>query len=51
MCQLRLDFVDFELNRPTDGDCAMDRFVVAGQNANSVVPPLCGRNTGQHCKS
>jgi len=26
----------------------MDRFVVSGQNANSVIPPICGRNTGQH---
>lgn len=48
ICQLRLDFVDFELNRPTDGDCIMDRFVASGQNANSVIPPICGRNTGQH---
>lgn len=26
----------------------MDRLVVSGQNANSVIPPICGRNTGQH---
>ena len=26
----------------------MDRFVASGQNANSVIPPICGRNTGQH---
>lgn len=48
ICQIRLDFIDFELNRPTEGDCVQDRFVVSGQNANSVSPALCGRNTGQH---
>ncbi|XP_073819676.1 uncharacterized protein [Musca autumnalis] len=46
--QLRLDFLMFELNRPTDGDCDEDQFVVSGQNVNFVVPVLCGINTGQH---
>ncbi|XP_074602257.1 uncharacterized protein LOC141855947 [Brevipalpus obovatus] len=48
ICQLRLDFVDFEINRPNYGNCETDRFVVSGQNSNSVVPPLCGRNSGSH---
>ncbi|XP_017488921.1 PREDICTED: uncharacterized protein LOC108377170 [Rhagoletis zephyria] len=46
--QLRLDFIMFELNRPTDGDCMDDQFIVSGQNINFVVPILCGINTGQH---
>ncbi|XP_067616098.1 uncharacterized protein [Eurosta solidaginis] len=46
--QLRLDFIMFELNRPTDGDCVDDQFIVSGQNTNFVVPVLCGINTGQH---
>ncbi|XP_004524132.1 uncharacterized protein LOC101453132 [Ceratitis capitata] len=46
--QLRLDFIMFEINRPTDGDCVDDQFVVSGQNINFVVPILCGINTGQH---
>lgn len=48
ICQLRLDFVDFELNLPNEGDCIKDRFEVSGQNANSVIPVICGRNAGQH---
>ena len=48
ICQLRLDFIDFELNRPVNGNCNTDRFVVSGQNSNSIIPPLCGRNTNQH---
>ncbi|XP_011183930.2 uncharacterized protein LOC105213083 [Zeugodacus cucurbitae] len=46
--QLRLDFIMFEINRPTDGDCVEDQFIVSGQNINFVVPILCGINTGQH---
>lgn len=50
ICQLRLDFVDFEVNRPIYGNCETDRFVISGQNSNSIVPPLCGRNSGTHSK-
>ena len=50
ICQLRLDFIDFELNRPLDGNCESDRFVVSGQNSNSIIPALCGRNTEGHGK-
>lgn len=47
-CQVRLDFLDFELARPTDGNCFDDKFTVAGSNVNSPIPEICGRNTGQH---
>nr|XP_014089499.2 uncharacterized protein LOC106617050 [Bactrocera oleae] len=46
--QLRLDFIQFEINRPNDGDCLEDQFIVSGHNINFVVPILCGINTGQH---
>ncbi|XP_068085726.1 uncharacterized protein [Anabrus simplex] len=46
--QLRLDFLDFELAQPVNGTCVEDQFIVSGQNTNSIVPVLCGFNTGQH---
>uniref|UniRef100_A0A1A9X1K5 CUB domain-containing protein n=1 Tax=Glossina brevipalpis TaxID=37001 RepID=A0A1A9X1K5_9MUSC len=46
--QLRLDFLTFELNRPTDGDCLEDQFTVSGQNINFDIPTICGVNTGHH---
>ena len=48
MSHFRLDFVDFELNRPNLGNCENDRMVISGQNSNSVIPPICGFNAGQH---
>ncbi|XP_073955150.1 uncharacterized protein isoform X2 [Choristoneura fumiferana] len=46
--QIRLDFLNFELLPPTAGTCEQDRFVVSGQNVNSLIPILCGVNTGLH---
>lgn len=46
--QVRLDLLTFELSQPTNGMCIEEQFVVSGQNINSVVPILCGANTGQH---
>ncbi|KAG0418379.1 hypothetical protein HPB47_004901 [Ixodes persulcatus] len=48
VCQIRLDFEEFDLERPTVGNCDNERLLVTGHNANSVVPDLCGLNTGQH---
>lgn len=48
VCQVRLDFLDFELTRPTEGNCLDDKFTVAGSNVNSPLPEICGRNAGQH---
>lgn len=48
ICQLRLDFLKFDLDRPRTGVCENDRFVVSGQASNSIVPAICGYNTGQH---
>ncbi|XP_013173137.1 PREDICTED: uncharacterized protein LOC106121855 [Papilio xuthus] len=33
---------------PSSGTCVQDQFVISGQNANQVIPILCGINTGQH---
>lgn len=48
ICQLRLDFLKFDLDRPRSGVCENDRFVVSGQASNSIIPAICGYNTGQH---
>ncbi|GFW18352.1 CUB domain-containing protein [Trichonephila clavipes] len=48
ICQVRLDFLDFAIANPTDGDCLDDKFTVQGNNLNAPVPTLCGRNVGQH---
>ncbi|XP_068217667.1 uncharacterized protein [Palaemon carinicauda] len=45
ICQLRLDFEDFQLQPPYWGNCKYDRFY-----AESVtpLPTLCGVNNGSH---
>ncbi|KAF8790785.1 hypothetical protein HNY73_005751 [Argiope bruennichi] len=48
ICQVRLDFLDFTIANPTDGDCLDDRFSVQGVNINAPVPTICGHNAGQH---
>ncbi|XP_046637991.1 uncharacterized protein LOC124316223 isoform X3 [Daphnia pulicaria] len=48
ICQIRLDFVSFTIDQPsatTFGTCT-DTFQVGG--STSVVPTICGDNTGQH---
>ena len=48
ICQIRLDFETFELGPPNDsGVCEDDFFLVTG---GTVVPPLCGSNSGEHSK-
>ncbi|MPC20608.1 hypothetical protein E2C01_013561 [Portunus trituberculatus] len=47
ICQLRLDFINFELEQPNeDGVCVTDYLSVSG--ASSTVPQICGSNSGQH---
>lgn len=50
ICQLRFDFLDFDLKRPNVGSCDDNRFMISGVNSNSFVPNICGYNTGQHSK-
>lgn len=49
VCQIRLDFLEFNVDQPTDGLCVGDRLTVtaAGLNARSI-PVLCGNNKDQH---
>jgi len=45
ICQLRLDFIDFNIEQPdVDGNCNTDFLTVS----DSTVPMICGSNTGQH---
>ncbi|XP_054715415.1 uncharacterized protein LOC129224894 [Uloborus diversus] len=48
ICQIRLDFLEFDLARPVEGNCSQDMLVITGQNENNLVPKICGLNTGQH---
>ena len=55
ICQLRLDFDEFELRGPdstgTDysiGTCAYDTFTVT--NSETTLPVICGYNKGLHSK-
>ncbi|KAJ2954414.1 hypothetical protein O0L34_g2679 [Tuta absoluta] len=46
ICQLRVDFLDMVLAQPNgDGVCATDSITITG--GNTIVPTLCGDNTGQ----
>lgn len=49
VCQIRLDFLEFNVDQPTDGFCYGDRLTVTagGLNARSI-PILCGNNKDQH---
>nr|XP_053655950.1 uncharacterized protein LOC128704837 [Cherax quadricarinatus] len=46
ICQLRLNFIDFQLAQPdVDGNCNVDFLAVS---PSSTVPRICGSNSGQH---
>ncbi|XP_030765765.1 uncharacterized protein LOC115889829 [Sitophilus oryzae] len=46
-CQVRLDFLTLNLAQPnSNGTCNTDALVVTG--GASIVPVLCGENSGQH---
>ncbi|CAG2100019.1 unnamed protein product [Medioppia subpectinata] len=49
VCQVRLDFIDFDLDQPTLGDCLGDKFRISSSGSGTgQIPVLCGRNTNQH---
>lgn len=49
ICQLRIDFLDFQLDQPTRGDCLGDKFRISSSGfAPTSVPVLCGLNRNQH---
>lgn len=49
VCQVRIDFLEFNVDQPTDGLCLGDKLTVTagGLNARSI-PILCGNNKDQH---
>ena len=50
ICQIRLDFEIFELERPeSTGVCLHDKFLIDG--IDFKMPPLCGDLTGHHRES
>ena len=49
ICQMRLDFDNFDITETTAGICT-DSFTVAGQSGQNPLD-LCGTLTGQHSKS
>ncbi|GLV43813.1 uncharacterized protein CBL_11607 [Carabus blaptoides fortunei] len=47
ICQLRLDFLSLSLAQPDgNGTCINDAMTITG--GASIIPPICGENTGQH---
>lgn len=43
---LKLEFEDFDILGPSNGDCTNDTFTVSGAAASASLPVLCGVNTG-----
>lgn len=51
VCQLRLDFLDFQLDPPTEGACRDDYMEISASGMPPLtVPRLCGLNRNQHRK-
>lgn len=51
VCQLRLDFLDFQLDPPTQGACRDDYMEISASGMPpNTVPRLCGLNRNQHRK-
>lgn len=51
VCQLRLDFLDFQLDPPTQGSCRDDYMEISASGLPpQTIPRLCGLNRNQHRK-
>lgn len=51
VCQIRIDFLDFQLDQPTNGACNDDYLEISASGLSpQTVPRLCGLNRNQHCK-
>lgn len=49
VCQLRIDFLDFQLDQPTNGNCLGDKLRISATGLPiNHVPLLCGSNRNQH---
>ena len=55
VCSLRLDFDVFSISGPVGsdelfgGECSIDAFFIQGPES-SMVPVICGENSGSHSK-
>lgn len=49
VCQVRLDFLDFQLDAPANGACQQDYMEISASGMPpQTVPRLCGLNRNQH---
>ncbi|OTF80578.1 hypothetical protein BLA29_004052 [Euroglyphus maynei] len=49
ICQLRIDFLEFQIDPPTEGNCLGDKFTATASGMTpTAVPVLCGNNRNQH---
>ncbi|KAG1680226.1 hypothetical protein GQR58_012519 [Nymphon striatum] len=49
VCQIKVDFMTFDIDPPAAGVCSRDRFQILGAGAaNLGIGSLCGVNTDQH---
>jgi len=49
VCQIRLDFLDFQLDPPTNGECIGDKLTITASGISTLsIPKLCGLNRNQH---
>ncbi|ODN04160.1 hypothetical protein Ocin01_02498 [Orchesella cincta] len=45
--ELYLEFIDFNIRGPSSGSCMNDTFTATQSGSTTVLPILCGNNTGQ----
>ncbi|XP_023223868.1 uncharacterized protein LOC111625069 [Centruroides sculpturatus] len=48
ICQFKLEYIDFDIARPVDGNCTNDVLIITGHDENNRIPRICGLNNGQH---
>lgn len=52
ICQIRIEFEQFDLSQPINGHCDRDQLTFSGhEHQNQVLPPLCGSESDNHRKS
>lgn len=51
ICQLKIDFLEFQIDPPIEGNCIGDKFTATASGMTPTVTPiLCGNNRNQHSK-
>ncbi|UXI18797.1 cell adhesion molecule [Sarcoptes scabiei] len=49
ICQLKIDFLEFQIDPPIEGNCIGDKFTATASGMTPTVTPiLCGNNRNQH---